>query len=159
MKSAACFLLTLAGCGSSLLGVNTDSDSGAPVDGGDASGNDGAGDDGGDAASGVAPAVSYAQAVCESRPSPTWFFTAAADDPQGIETIESGGLIHVMQEGVETAELGMVCVAATGLCSAEFPTDVVGVPCERADAAAFQFTVFDEEGHPSPPFSVNGSAS
>ena len=49
MKSAACFLLALAGCGSSLLGVNTDSDSGAPVDGGDASGNDDAGDDGGDA--------------------------------------------------------------------------------------------------------------
>lgn len=159
MKPAALFMLALAGCGSSLLGVNTGSDSGAPVEDGDASGNDDAGDAGGDTASGVAPAVSFAQAVCESRPSPTWFFTAAADDPQGIETIESGGLIHVLQEGLETAELGMVCVAATGLCSAEFSNDVVGVPCERADAAAFQFTVFDEDGHSSPPYSVNGSAS
>ena len=158
MKAAALFLLALAGCGSSLIGVNKGSDSGGLSEDGDGFG-DGAGQDAGDGTAAVVPAVSYAQAVCESRPSPAWFFNAGADDPQGIETIGSGGLVHVIQEGVETTELGMVCDAATGLCSAEFSTDVVGVSCERADATVFQFTVFDEDGNPSPPFTVNGSAS
>ena len=157
MKPAALVLLAMAGCGSSLLGVNKSIDTGVASEDGDGSG-DGQ-DAGDDASSRVAPAVSFAQAFCESGPSSAWFFNAGADDPQGIETIESGGLVRVVQEGVESKDLGMVCDAATGFCSAEFSTDVVGVPCERAETVEFQFTVFDEDGHPSPPYSVIGSAS
>jgi len=155
MKPATLFFLVLVGCGSSVLGVTPPKeDTGSTGSSGDF---DGDSDGGGETS--VNPKVTSAQAICETGLEETWYFTAGASDPQGIETIESGGLLEVFDGETLTKELGVVCSASTGFCSGNFSSSVVDVACYQAAEYDFHFTVFDEDGNRSESFSVSGSSS
>jgi hypothetical protein len=159
MRPATLFFIGFVGCGSSVLGVNPPKDdTGSAGSGGGIGGGSGGGSGGGGETS-VNPKVTSAQAICETGFDETWYFTAGASDPQGIETIESGGLLEVFDGETLTKELGVVCSASTGFCSGEFSSSVVDVPCYQAADYDFHFTVFDEDGNRSEAFSVSGSSS
>ncbi len=153
MHSKTLFFVALAGCGSSVLGVNKHGADTAAVSTSDADGDVDADADGEPETD---PEITFAQAMCEAG---GWFFNAAADDPQGIETIESGGLVRVFDGETKTAELGIQCDASSGFCEAEYNSDTVGATCVQAADREFRFIVFDEDGNRSAPYSVNGSAS
>lgn len=161
MRSTVAFFIALTGCSSSVLGVNkhgpdtgagssadSDADSDADADGG--------------SEPDVHPDITFAQAACERGATDEWFFNAAADDPQGIETLAANGEIRVLNPSMEAADpaiLVLDCSASSGFCTAEYSAADVGAVCALAEEVEFEFTVSDEDGNQSDAFVVSGSAS
>jgi hypothetical protein len=156
MHPINCILVLLAACGSSILGANkhaggTDSGNEADAD------VDADADADADADVGEEPEITWAQAVCERSGTDQWFFNAAADDPQGIDTIASGGLVAVFDGEDHIKELGIACSNVSGLCSGEYSAGQVEASCLEATMREFRFVIFDEDGNRSGDHSVHGS--
>lgn len=158
MRSTVAFFIALTGCSSSVLGVNKHGpDTGVgPVADSDA---DSDSDSDGGPEPEVHPEITFAQAVCERGATEEWFFNAAADDPQGIETLAPSGEVRVIDGGTESVNLELNCNASSGFCTAEYTAAEVGAVCARAEELVFEFTVSDEDDNPSESFVVNGSSS
>jgi len=158
MRSTVAFFIALTGCSSSVLGVNKhgpDTGVGPVADSdGDA---DADADDGPEPE--VHPEITFAQAVCERGATDEWFLNAAADDPQGIETLAANGQARVLNGGTEPIALVLDCSASPGFCTAEYSAADVGAVCARAEEIEFEFTVSDEDENQSESFVVNGSSS
>lgn len=161
MHPMVLFFGVVAGCGSSVLGVNrAKPDTGEPTEN-DSDSDGGASSDADEGPEEEAPVISFAQAVCETTGSvEEWFFNAAATDPQGIESIKPGGLVSLWLDGTQTGtEVGIVCDPSAGFCEGEFSSDVVGIRCSQATLYEFQFVVFDEDNNASEPYAVPGTTA
>jgi hypothetical protein len=144
-----------AGAGGGVPEADADADGDADVDAdADADG----GVDGPD----LQPEVTWAQAVCTVHVTgdtfDQWDCSAAANDPQGLFTLSTEGRMRVLDGDTVLLENAMYCDTSTGICSTYFRGDTEGITCATATRWTFEFVVFDEDGHESEPFSVNGTA-
>ena len=128
-------------------------------DHGDDTGGGGDGGDGGDG--GEAPADAPTLSGCEAwcylhsvgKESYQWRITCTADDPQGPETIEHGG-VEVTQSGSTVTEYLLAC-DDEGACSTSFD-ESQGVLCASASTYSFAITVEDFNGNVSAVTTVTG---
>ena len=134
----------------------TDDDTSEPADD---TGGGGDGGDGGDGGEGPAdaPTLSGCEAWCYlhdvGQESYQWRVTCSADDPQGTETIEHGG-VEVTQSGSYVTEYLLAC-DDEGACSTSFD-ESQGVMCASAASYSFAITVEDFNGNVSAVTTVTG---
>ena len=103
------------------------------------------------------PVITEADAWCyaggENTDASFWGFRAVADDPQGVETLESfipDAISFRDGGGNEVKTVTIVCTS-TGECTATMSEEQLGVGCALAENFRAVFTVQDEDGNVSDP--------
>ena len=152
MRRAITFLAALAALACSSGKGTTGDDTGSGDDTGDS------GDSGND---GVSPTIESADAWCYQHTVGDkfyqWIAVAEADDPQGVDTLESLAMegVTVLQGDAVVAIYPLTCDQA-GSCLTTWKENDDGISCSNATSYTIQIVVQDEDGNTSNVAEVTG---
>jgi hypothetical protein len=156
------FLCGLLGCETKGVAFDDTAGGGAGSNSDSAGGGGGGGGGGSGTDDGVSPTISTADAWCYADETGGkdyfWSATATADDPQGIDTLETlldEGVYVLNSSGTQVAAYPMVCSEDAG-CITSWKQSEDGVSCSSASNYTIQFVVQDQDGNTSDPYEVAG---
>ena len=171
MRKCLVFCALMVACGSPILPATKGGDSGlsggeedgwssgtSPADGGS---EDGGSEDGDGPAPLENPTLSYISAVCLGGTVAFWQLEVVANDPQGIDTLNSSATCEIYPVGITEGDpghtLNLECDGA-GRCRQNYDGEDEGVLCSAASAWDFHFMIMDEDGYLSTVEVVTGIA-
>ncbi|MFH1467004.1 MAG: hypothetical protein ABIO70_21655 [Pseudomonadota bacterium] len=112
-----------------------------------------------DPVSGTHPEIRRPDAWCYTAEDLEWWgMSAQADDPQGVNTLETfviDGILVQDPTGATVGSVALVC-EESGQCWGSIQAEQIEVPCASASVHTFAFHVEDVDGHTSDEVTVRG---